>query len=134
MQRSYNAFAVRLQGEKGTKRRAVPAIETDEGELCIEMRIKLYPDGPMSNLLLQLIKVRRRDGQLMAGCILRVNVIATARFRFRRCKGLRVGLCYWTAGAFSRLSRAVGVLASPLTSTAFKSLRRSPQMNAAMLV
>ena len=64
MKRSYNAFAVRVQGKKGGKRRVVPARETDEGELCIEMWIRLYPDGMMSGLLLQLIKVRRRDTPL----------------------------------------------------------------------
>lgn len=67
MQRSYNAFAVRVQGEEGSERRIVPASETDEGELCIEMRIRLYPDGLMSGVLLRLIKVRRRDGRLTAG-------------------------------------------------------------------
>ena len=64
MQRSYNAFAVRVQGEEGVDRRVVPAGETGEGELCIEMRIRLYSDGLMSSLLLQLIKVRRRCGRL----------------------------------------------------------------------
>ncbi|CAM9580783.1 unnamed protein product, partial [Laminaria digitata] len=34
----------------------VPAGETSEGELCIEMRIRIYPDGYMSKLLLQLLK------------------------------------------------------------------------------
>eukprot|EP00904_Undaria_pinnatifida_P011388 jgi/Undpi1/737/HiC_scaffold_10.g04201.m1 len=46
VQRSYNAFAVRV----------VPASLSSEGELCIEMRIRIYPDGAMSNLLLQLVK------------------------------------------------------------------------------
>ena len=100
MQRSYNAFAVRVQGEEGTKRRVVPANETDEGELCIEMRIRLYPDGLMSSLLLQLIKVRRRDGRLTAGRIL----IAIARYRFdglTRRIGWRGDLCSCNAGAVS---------------------------------
>lgn len=63
MQRAYNAFAVRVQGEEGIDRRVVPAGETSEGELCIEMRIRLYSDGLMSSQLLQLIKVwHRSDG------------------------------------------------------------------------
>lgn len=57
VQRSYNAFAVRVQSGEGIKR-VVPACETSEGELCIEMRIRIYPDGVMSNLLLKLAKVR----------------------------------------------------------------------------
>ena len=60
VQRSYNAFAVRVQAERGRERRVVPASETDEGDLCIEMRIRLKSDGLMSNLLSQLIKVRTR--------------------------------------------------------------------------
>lgn len=58
VQRSYNAYAVRVQTEEGTKQRVVPAGDTSEGELYIEMRIRLYPDGLMSNLLLRLIQVR----------------------------------------------------------------------------
>ena len=87
MQRSYNAFAVRVQGEEGTERRVVPANETDEGELCIEMWIRLYPDGLMSSLLLQLIKVRRRKIRFTAAWILRVKLIATVRCHFRGCQG-----------------------------------------------
>lgn len=60
VQRSYNAFAVRVQSGEGIKRQVVPACGTREGELCIEMRIKIYPDGVMSNLLLKLAKVRCR--------------------------------------------------------------------------
>ena len=60
VQRSYNAFAVRVQAEGGRERRVVPARETDEGDLCIEMRIRLHNNGLMSNLLSQLIKVRTR--------------------------------------------------------------------------
>lgn len=56
MQRSYNAFAVRVLDEEGG-RRVVHASETTDGDLCIEMRIRLYPDGLMSNVLSQLIKV-----------------------------------------------------------------------------
>ena len=69
VQRSYSAYAVRVQGEEGTKRRVVPAGDTDEGDLCIEMRIRLYPDGLMSNLLLQLIKVRNENAWLDAGWV-----------------------------------------------------------------
>ena len=58
VQRSYNAFAVRVQGQEGVDRRVVPAGETGEGELCIEMRIRLYSDGLMSSQLSRLIKVR----------------------------------------------------------------------------
>ena len=61
VQRSYNAFAVRVQREEDNKRRVLPASETDEGALCIEIRIRLYPDGLMSGLLTQLIKVRRSN-------------------------------------------------------------------------
>ena len=57
VQRSYNAFAVRVQGKKDEGRLVVPASETTEGDLCVEMRIRLYSDGLMSNLLSQLIKV-----------------------------------------------------------------------------
>ena len=42
----------------------MPAGDTDEGDLCIEMRIRLYPDGLMSNLLLQLTKVRNESAWL----------------------------------------------------------------------
>lgn len=63
VQRAYNAFAVRVLDASlgsnfstGAERsaggtRVVPASETDEGELCVEMRIRLYPDGAMSKLL-----------------------------------------------------------------------------------
>ena len=57
VQRAYNAFAVRVMSEDGKVRRVLPANETTEGDLCIEMRIRLYNDGLMSNLLSQLIKV-----------------------------------------------------------------------------
>lgn len=70
VQRSYNAFAVRVQGGEGNKRQVVPAGETSEGELCIEMRIRIYPDGSMSKLLLQLLKVRYLGGGLAARFIL----------------------------------------------------------------
>ena len=66
MQRFYNAFTVRVQSGEGIKRQVVPAGETSEGELCIEMRIRIYPDGVMSNLLLQLIKVRCRGEGIAA--------------------------------------------------------------------
>eukprot|EP00752_Nemacystus_decipiens_P001683 g1633.t1 len=66
IQRSYNAFAVRVQGlgdggvaggkaVTGTPR-VIPAKETTEGVLCIEMRIRLYHDGAMSQLLDRLAK------------------------------------------------------------------------------
>lgn len=64
VQRAYNAFAVRMVCEGGGERRIVPINETPEGELCIEMRIRLYPDGAMSNLLMQLIKVLACDVHL----------------------------------------------------------------------
>ncbi|CAM9823746.1 unnamed protein product, partial [Discosporangium mesarthrocarpum] len=52
VQRSYNAYAVRVQfGKKGEVVSVLPAAETEEGELCVEMRIRLYSDGSMSNLL-----------------------------------------------------------------------------------
>lgn len=57
VQRAYNAFAVRVLDEEG-KRRVVPALESSEGVLCVEMMIRLYRDGLMSGLLAQLIKVR----------------------------------------------------------------------------
>lgn len=57
VQRAYNAFAVRVLSDEGERPAVVPATETMEGVLCIEMRIRLYPDGLMSSLLSQLIKV-----------------------------------------------------------------------------
>ncbi|CAM9198778.1 unnamed protein product [Choristocarpus tenellus] len=52
VQRSYNAFAVRVQhGRGGESGKVAHASETEEGELCVEMRIRLYADGSMSNLL-----------------------------------------------------------------------------------
>lgn len=60
LQRAYNAFAVRVATPSATseasvglpgQRRIVPADESSEGELCIEMRIRLYEDGAMSKLL-----------------------------------------------------------------------------------
>lgn len=76
IQRSYNAYAVRVQdtnpnptaggmmgglshgADKGAGTlRVVPASETKEGVLCIEMRIRLYNDGAMSKLLEKLAKV-----------------------------------------------------------------------------
>lgn len=38
--------------------KVIPATETTEGLLCIEMRIRLYHDGAMSQLLERLAKVR----------------------------------------------------------------------------
>lgn len=72
IQRSYNAYAVRVQGATdlgtpggnlgkvagGETPRIVPAKETTEGLLCIEMRIRLYHDGAMSQLLEKLANVR----------------------------------------------------------------------------
>ncbi|CBN76583.1 delta-9 desaturase [Ectocarpus siliculosus] len=57
VQRAYNAFAVRVLDEEG-KRRVVPSLESSEGVLCVEMRIRLYPDGLMSGLLAHLIKAK----------------------------------------------------------------------------
>lgn len=57
VQRAYNAFAVRVVSKEGDKRQVLPFHDISEGEPCIEMRIRLYPDGAMSNLLKQLIKV-----------------------------------------------------------------------------
>eukprot|EP00904_Undaria_pinnatifida_P011028 jgi/Undpi1/7055/HiC_scaffold_21.g09529.m1 len=66
VQRSYNAFAVRVQESlastprRGVKvagstaagtRTVVPAGKTTEGTLCIELRIRLHQDGTMSKLL-----------------------------------------------------------------------------------
>lgn len=78
IQRSYNAYAVRVQnlessptpgggmggltygGDKAAGiLRVVPASQTSEGILCIEMRIRLYSDGTMSQLLERLAKVKR---------------------------------------------------------------------------
>lgn len=41
-------------------RKVVPASETAEGVLCIELRIKMYHDGAMSKLLEKLSKVRKK--------------------------------------------------------------------------
>lgn len=76
IQRSYNAYAVRVQdssspptpggglgglphgGDKGAGTlKIVPAGQTTEGVLCIEMRIRLYHDGAMSKILEKLAKV-----------------------------------------------------------------------------
>ncbi|CAM9611990.1 unnamed protein product, partial [Ascophyllum nodosum] len=69
IQRAYNAYAVRVQGLEPTtpggervdgdkagglgagELRILPARETSEGMLCVETRIRLYPDGAMSKLL-----------------------------------------------------------------------------------
>ncbi|CAM9831972.1 unnamed protein product [Ectocarpus sp. 4 AP-2014] len=70
VQRAYNAFAVRLVDvepptpggrvawSKGSAKlpKIVPAGETTEGILCIEMRIRMYHDGAMSKLLEKLSK------------------------------------------------------------------------------
>lgn len=73
VQRSYNAFAVRVQESlastprRGVKvagstaagtRTVVPAGKTTEGTLCIELRIRLHQDGTMSKLLQNLANVR----------------------------------------------------------------------------
>lgn len=39
----------------------MPASETAEGVLCIELRIRMYHDGAMSKLLENLSKVRKRN-------------------------------------------------------------------------
>lgn len=57
MERSYNAFPVRMVTDEDGERRVVPAGETSEGDSCIEMRIRIDPDGAMSSLLMQLVKV-----------------------------------------------------------------------------
>lgn len=81
VQRSYNAYAVRVQDTnpsnhpqtpggglglgglthgldkgRGTLK-VIPANQTTEGILCIEMRIRLYHDGAMSKILEKLAKV-----------------------------------------------------------------------------
>ncbi|CAM9298493.1 unnamed protein product [Ectocarpus sp. 4 AP-2014] len=75
VQRSYNAYAVRVQdtsesptpgammgglsqgsGKGPGTLKVVPAGETKAGILCIEMRIRLYTDGAMSRLLENLAK------------------------------------------------------------------------------
>lgn len=43
---------------KDATMRVVPAVESREGTLCVEMRIRLYKDGAMSKLLEQLPNVR----------------------------------------------------------------------------
>lgn len=87
VQRSYNAFTVRVKNVvgtssssssspdvtgsrtisrtlKGEEKILVAAGDQDEeddedvGELCVELRIRLYPDGAMSKLLEQLPHVR----------------------------------------------------------------------------
>lgn len=57
VQRSYTAFAARLVVDEGTGERRVFSMgETSEGVPCIEMRIRILPDGAMSKLLVQLMK------------------------------------------------------------------------------
>lgn len=68
LQRSYTAFAVRLLGENyapsanGRLLRAshkiVPANDSDEGDICIELRIRRYGDGAMSKMLERIAKVK----------------------------------------------------------------------------
>lgn len=43
------------------ERKVVPANETSEGILCIEMRIRHYHDGAMSQLLEKLANVSPRE-------------------------------------------------------------------------
>lgn len=89
MQRAYNAFAVRVQdtepptpgggvrGGGGTgagTRRIVPAGETAEGMLCIEMRIRLYHDGAMSKLLEKLANVGCNSWYILCVCVFCVYV------------------------------------------------------------
>ena len=79
IQRAYNAYAVRVQGLEPTtpggervdgdkagglgagELRILPARETSEGMLCVETRIRLYPDGAMSKLLDELAGVSHPD-------------------------------------------------------------------------
>ncbi|CAM9738875.1 unnamed protein product, partial [Ectocarpus fasciculatus] len=76
IQRSYNAYAVRVRdtnptpaaggmimgglshgSDKGAGTlKVIPANQTTDGVLCIEMRIRLYHDGAMSKLLERLAK------------------------------------------------------------------------------
>lgn len=42
-------------------RKVVPAAETTEGVLCIELRIKMHHDGAMSKLLEKLSKVHKEN-------------------------------------------------------------------------
>lgn len=50
---------VRGGGGTGSGTRTItPAGQSSEGVLCIEMRIRLYPDGAMSKLLEKLANVR----------------------------------------------------------------------------
>ena len=73
IQRAYNAFAIRVHGVapptpgggvkplrgKGVEAvTVVPARDSTEGMLCIEMWIRLYADGAMSKLLDKLADLR----------------------------------------------------------------------------
>lgn len=42
---------------RASRKTTVPANESSEGDLCIEMRIRQYEDGAMSKLLASLAKV-----------------------------------------------------------------------------
>ena len=100
VQRSYDAFAVCIQAKEGKERRVVPASDTNEGDLCIEMRIRLHSDGLMSNLLSQLIKVRARrrmrdfEGNVLGGG----GVLRQQRINADARKGRHFGrrpYCLW---------------------------------------
>lgn len=97
VQRAYNAFPVRVKlasspdssasgdrngavvsGAAGgaavaaataAERKVVPANETSEGTLCIEMRIRHYHDGAMSQLLEKLANVSGRGWFFFVSCV-----------------------------------------------------------------
>ncbi|CAM9646245.1 unnamed protein product, partial [Sphacelaria rigidula] len=52
----FNMRVAQEDGKEGVPRKVVPISDSTEGEACIEMRIRIYSDGAMSTLLMQLIK------------------------------------------------------------------------------
>ncbi|CAB1106569.1 unnamed protein product [Ectocarpus sp. CCAP 1310/34] len=64
--------------------KVVPAGETKEGVLCIEMRIRLYTDGAMSKLLESLAKVKLltevvRDVNMLGDCESLASILPSTR-------------------------------------------------------
>lgn len=66
--------------------KVIPADETKEGVLCIEMRIRLYHDGAMSKILENLAKVGRRCSASFS--FRSLSCSEAARFLFCSSRGL----------------------------------------------
>lgn len=136
VQRSYNAYAVRVQdanqfgqpqtpggglglgglthgSDKGAGTlKVIPAGQTTEGILCIEMRIRLYHDGAMSKILEKLAKVGWGGG--LRDCVRRLLVVLFAVYLVRRVRSLARETC-----TFLALSRQLDELSFLWTWTFF---------------